>query len=432
MPDTRSLRTHRDFRLFFFGQFISLLGSWMQGVAQAWLVYRLTKSELTLGAVAFAANLPVLLLAPVAGWVADRYPRRTVVIATHLLSMAQAIVLASLTLTGAIRVEHVFMLAVVFGISNAFEMPARHTLVGDLVGREDLANAIALNSSMINVTRIIGPAVAGWVVLTLGEGLCFGINALSFVAALVTLVMLRVRPVAAPPGKRDGPLRQMIDGFNWIARKRPIAGLLVLLTAVSFMAMPYMVLLPVFAKELGSMKDALWQPGGEVALGLLSSMAGIGALVGALALSSRRGVEGLGGLVVRSALIAGVSLIVFALSHSLLLSMVLILPVSFALMRHMAGTNTLLQSMVPDSMRGRVMSFYSMMLVGMSPFGSLAAGALAERIGAHATVMFFGATGALAAAIALLALPRVRGEARQLLQATGAIATLPPAPIAPS
>lgn len=432
MPDTRSLRTHRDYRLFFFGQFVSLIGSWMQGVAQAWLVYRLTKSELTLGAVSFAANLPVLVLAPVAGWVADRYPRRTVVIATHLLSMAQAVALAALTLTGAIRVEHVFVLAIVFGISNAFEMPARHTLVGDLVGREDLANAIALNSSMINVTRIIGPAVAGWVVLSLGEGLCFGINALSFVAALVTLVMLRVRPAAAPPGKRDGPMRQMIDGFNWITRKRPIAGLLVLLTAVSFMSMPYMVLLPVFAKELGSVKDALWQPGGEVALGLLSSMAGIGALVGALGLSSRRGVEGLGGLVVRSALIAGVSLIVFALSRSLLLSMVLILPVSFALMRHMAGTNTLLQSMVPDSMRGRVMSFYSMMLVGMSPFGSLAAGALAERIGAHATVMCFGAAGAIAAAIAMLALPRVRGEARQLLQATGAIAPLPPAPIAPS
>jgi len=426
MPDTRSLRTHRDFRLFFCGQFVSLLGSWMQGVAQAWLVYRLTKSELTLGAVGFAANMPVLLLAPIAGWVADRYPRRTVVIWTHVLSMAQAAALAVLTLTGTIRVEHVFVLAVVFGIANAFEMPARHTLVGDLVGREDLANAIALNSSMINVTRIIGPAVAGWVVLTLGEGLCFTVNALSFIAALVTLFMLRVRPLPAPPGKRDGPLRNMIDGFRWVSSRRPIAGLLVLLTAVSFMSMPYMVLLPVFAKELGTAKGALWSPGGEVALGLLSSMAGIGALVGALALSSRRGVEGLGSLVVRSALIAGVSLIVFALSRSLLLSMVLIVPLSFALMRHMAGTNTLLQSMVPDTMRGRVMSFYSMMLVGMAPFGSLAAGAMAERIGAHATVMFFGAVGATAAIAAMLALPKVRAEARGLLQATGAIGPASP------
>lgn len=431
MPDTRSLKAHRDYRLFFFGQFVSLLGSWMQGVAQAWLVFRLTQSELTLGAVGFAMNIPVLLLAPLSGWVADRYPRRTVVIATHVLSMAQAAALAVLTLTDTIRVEHVFALAVVFGISNAFEMPARHTLVGDLVGREDLANAIALNSSMINVTRIVGPAVAGWVVLTLGEGLCFGINALSFVAALVTLVMMRVRPAPAPPGKRDGPLRNMIDGFNWIARKRPIAGLLVLLTAVSFMSMPYMVLLPVFAKELGNTEGSLWQPGGEMALGLLSSMAGVGALVGALALSSRRGVEGLGTLVARSALTAGLSLIVFAFSTSLLLSMVLILPVSYALMRHMAGTNTLLQSMVPDSMRGRVMSFYSMMLVGMAPFGSLAAGAMAERIGAHRTVMFFGFTGASAATIAWMALPRVRAEARQLLTATGAMARVTPPESAP-
>jgi MFS family permease len=421
LPDTRSLRRHRDFRIYFTGQAISLIGSWMQGVAQAWLVYRLTNSELTLGAISFAMNLPVLFLAPAAGWVADRYPRRTVVILTHVLSMLQALALAVLTLAGEIRVEHVFVLAVVFGIANAFEMPARHTLVGDLVSRENRGNAIALNSSMINVTRIIGPAMGGWVVYSLGEGLCFAVNALSFVAALVTLFVIHAPPAPPAPAVRESPLRQMADGFAWVRSKRPIAGLLLLLSVASFMSMPYMVLLPVFAKELGgvAVDGVRWPPGGEVALGLLQSMAGIGALAGALALS-RHGVPGLGRVVVRSALMAGISLVVFAISRSLLVSMVLILPVSWALMRHMAGTNTLLQTMVPDAMRGRVMSFYSMMLVGMAPFGSLAAGALASRIGAHATVMVFGGVGALIASVALFVLPKVRAEAQELLAASAA------------
>lgn len=427
LPDTRSLRTHRDFRIYFGGQAVSLIGSWMQGVAQAWLVYRLTDSELTLGAVSFAMNLPVLFLAPAAGWVADRYPRRNVVIVTHVLSMLQALSLAVLTLTGTVQVAHVFVLAVVFGIANAFEMPARHTLVGDLVGRDDRANAIALNSSMINVTRIMGPAMGGWVVLTLGEGLCFTLNALSFVAALVTLFVIAAPPAPPAPAVRESPLRQMVDGFTWVRSKRPIAGLLLLLSVASFMSMPYIVLLPVFAKELGNVAGSFWRPGGEVALGLLQSMAGIGALAGALALS-RHGVRGMGGLVVRSALMAGLSLVVFAISRSLFVSMVLILPVSWALMRHMAGTNTLLQSMVPDAMRGRVMSFYSMMLVGVAPFSALAAGALASRIGAHQTVMLFGGAGALIASAALLVLPKVRAEAQALLAAAGASPAVAAAP----
>lgn len=413
--DFRSLRTHRDYRLFFWGQFVSLIGSWMQMVAQSLLVYELTGSKLTLGVVAFCANVPVLLLAPAAGWVADRYPRRTVVIATHVLSMAQAVVLAALTLSGHIRVEHVYALAVVFGISNCFEMPARHSLVGDMVGRDDLPNAIALNSSMINSTRIVGPALGGWVVLTLGEGMCFGLNALSFVGALVTLLLIRP-PVPPAPEKRDGPIRQMLDGFAYVRSKRPVLVLLGLLTIASFVNMPYMTLLPAFAERLGNLAGSAWKPGEELAMGLLQSMAGIGALAGALSLAARRGSEGLEGVLTHSMLVAGIAVSLFAVAPSLPFALALALPAGWGLMRHLAATNTMLQSIVPDRIRGRVMSFYSWMLVGMAPFAGLAGGALGDRIGEQATVALFGVAGVLAALVVRVVLPTIREEARAMLE----------------
>ncbi len=402
--DLRSLRTHPDFRLFFAGQLVSLIGSWMAGVAQAWLVYRLTGSTLTLGAVAFASNLPVLLLSPVAGWVADRYPRRRTVVLTHLLSMAQAAALAALTFSGSVRVEHLFVLAVVFGIANAFEMPARHSMVGDLVGRADVGNAIALNSSMINVTRIVGPAVGGLVISQIGEAWCFLINAASFVAALVTLIRIRV-PDRTDARPSRGPVRQVLEGLSYVRSQPAIAGLLLLLGIASLVAMPYAVLLPAFA-------DLLAADRGASALGAFQSSAGLGALIGALLLASQTGTGGLGRVVVMSLMIAGLALIAFAGSRWLPLSMLLLVPVGFGLMRHMAATNTLLQTLVPDELRGRVMSFYSMMLVGLAPFGALAAGALAEGIGARWTVAVFGMMGASGALIALSFLPDLRPSVR--------------------
>lgn len=419
--DTRSLKGHRDFRLFFGGQFVSLIGSWMQAVAQGWLVYRLTGSELTLGAVSFAMNIPVLLLGPAAGWVADRFPRRRTVILTHVLSMAQAATLAFLALTDRVTVEHVFVLAVVFGIANAFEMPSRQSLVGDLVGRADLPNAIALNSSMINVTRIVGPAIAGVVVATLGEGLCFAVNALSFLVALASLLAIRV-PARARPLSTRNPFRQMADGLAYVRSRRPIAALLGLLALCSLMSMPQAVLLPVFAKELGAQSVfGLHPPGGPAALGILQASAGLGALIGALSLASKRGMHGFGGIVVRSAGISGLALIALSASPWLVLSAALLIPVGFGLMRQLAATNTLLQSMAADDMRGRVMSFYSIMLVGLAPFGALLAGAAAEGVGAHWTTAGIGGFGLLIALGAMRVLPGLRGEARELLRATGAM-----------
>lgn len=417
--DLRSLRDHRDFRLFFLGQFVSLLGSWMQGIAQAWLVYRLSGSELTLGLVATLQNLPALLLGPAAGWVADRFPRRTTILLTHVLSMLQAIVLAWLTLTDRITVPHILVLAVVFGVSNAFEMPSRQTLVTDLVGRADLPNAIALNSSMMNLTRILGPAVAGIIVASVGEGVCFSINAVSFLAAIGTLVVLKV-PARMRPRSLAGPLRQMVEGLRYVRGRKPVSGLLLLLGVGSFMAMPQLVLMPVFAKSLGAIPVLGWTPGGPRALGILQAALGIGALSGALTLASRRGVAGFGRIVAGSGLLQGIAIVVFAASNWLPVSTLLLVPIGFGAMRMMIGTNTLLQSMVPDEIRGRVMSFYSMMLVGISPFASMLAGALAEAFGARPTVLLFGVAGASACAYARLRIPALRAEASAMLAEAGA------------
>ncbi len=418
--DVRSLRTHPHFRLFFFGQLVSLIGSWMQGVAQQWLVYDMTGSGLSLGAVSFAQNLPVLLLSPAAGWVADRFSRKSTVLVTHVLSMAQATTLAWLTLTGRVTVTHVLLLGVVFGISNAFEMPSRQSLVGDLVGREDLPNAIALNSSMMNVTRIIGPAIAGVVVGALGSGQCFAINAASFIAAIATILVIRVPRRPRPIAPRS-PLREIVEGVGYVRAHRPVIALLVMIAVSSFMSMPQIVLLPVFAKSLAANPVFGWDVRGPLALGLLQSSVGAGALIGALSLSRRVGVRGFGRVVVTSGILAGISLILFALSPWLPLSMLLVAPVGFGLMRLMAATNTLLQSMTKDELRGRVLAFYAMMLIGVAPFTALIAGASAEAIGHRWTGVLFGAMGLAFSTYALTVLPSLRGEAREMLIAAGAL-----------
>lgn len=409
---------HRNYRLFFFGQLISLTGTWMQSVAESWLVFRLTGSSALLGVAAFAAQVPVLLLAPLGGIVADRANRHRVLIATQTVSMILPLTLAALTLSGHVRVWHVFVLASCLGIVNAVDIPARQAFVMDMVGREDLVNAIALNSSMVNGARVVGPSIAGLLVAAVGEGWCFLLNGVSYLGVIGGLLMMRVAARRASAGPH-APWRDIVEGFQFVVRTAPVRALLLLLGAVSFSGMPYAVLMPVFAEDI--------LHGGPKGLGLLMGCSGAGALVGALTLATRRGVRGLGTWVVTAAASFGVALILFSLSRVFWLSALLLVPVGMTMMVQMAASNTLIQSMVPDALRGRVMAVYSMMFMGMAPFGALWAGAVAERIGAPLTVAIGGVVCIGAAAIFGVRLPSLRPVARELIVAQGLAGGDPPA-----
>jgi MFS family permease len=399
---------HRNFQLFFSGQLISLTGTWMQSIAESWLVYRRTGSALMLGTVGFASQIPVFLVAPIGGIVADRYNRRHVVIATQVASMVLATILAILTLTDVVRVRYVFVLAALLGVVNAFDIPARQSFLVDMVGKEDLMNAIALNSSMFNGARVVGPAIAGILVARFGEGRCFAANAISYIAVLIGLLMMRVeRPAAL--ASAASPLAHIVEGFRFVRHTAPIRALLILLGIVSLVAMPYTVLMPLFADQV--------LHGGAQGLGILMGATGVGALLGALTLAARTGVKGLGRWVAFSCGGFALSLMLFALSRNFWLSAALLLPVGFCMMLQMASSNTLIQAMVPDSLRGRVMAVYSMMFMGMAPFGALLGGALADRIGAPFTVGL-GAVAGLGGAVWFgITLPKVRVEARRLIVA---------------
>lgn len=403
----RALR-HRDYRLFFGGQLVSLVGTWTQSVAQAWLAYRLSGSAAVLGLVAFSGQIPTFLLASWGGAAADRFPRRSILLATQSASMVLALTLAALTLSGSVAVPHILALAALLGMVNAFDIPARQALVVELVGREDLVNAIALNSSLFNGTRVIGPAIAGVLVARVGEGWCFLINGASYVAVLAGLAAIRARPAAAPRPE-GSTLARIADGFRYAAGARPVRALLLLLGVVSLTGVPYAVLMPIFAdRVLG---------GGAAALGILMGASGAGALAGALTLASRRGIAGLGRWVAISAAGFGSALLLFSLSRALWLSAALLIPVGFFMINQMASSNTLIQSLVPDRYRGRVMALYTMMFMGMAPFGALAAGAAAERWGAPVAV----ATGGLAAVMAALVfarrIPSLRADVRAMMAA---------------
>ncbi len=400
----RALR-HRNFQLFFSGQLISLIGTWMQSVAQSWLVYRLTGSALLLGSVGFASQVPVFLFAPLGGIAADRYNRRHIVIATQIASMSLASVLAALTLLHKVQVWHVFVLASCLGVVNAFDIPGRQSFLVDMVGKDDLMNAIALNSSMFNGARVIGPAIAGILVAKIGEGYCFLGNAVSYIAVIVGLLLMRVHSPAR--ASMASPLEHMMEGFRFVNRTAPIRALLLLLGLVSLVGMPYVVLMPIFADQI--------LHGGAKGLGILMGATGVGALLGALTLAFRSGVKGLGRLVAWCCAGFGASLAVFALSHIFWVSVVLLLPVGYCMMLQMACSNTLIQVMVPDALRGRVMAVYSMMFMGMAPIGALLGGALAERLGAQVTVAIGGAASVAGACWFALHLPKIRVEARRLI-----------------
>jgi len=416
----RALR-HRNFQLFFSGQLISLIGTWMQTVAQSWLVYKLTGSGLLLGSVGFASQIPVFLVAPIGGITADRMNRQKVVIATQTASMILALVLAALTLTHRVTVREIFVLAALLGVVNAFDIPGRQSFLVDMVGKEDLMNAIALNSSMFNGARVIGPAVAGVLVARLGEGWCFFANGVSYIAVIVGLLLMKVHSPAR--ASIASPFEHLMEGFRFVNNTAPIRALLLLLGVVSATGMPYVVLMPIFAdkilhgggQELASLIGA--HDLGAVRLGILMGAAGVGALLGALTLAVRTGVKGLSKWVTVCCAGFGVSLMLFSFSKSFWLSVLLLLPVGYFIMLQMASSNTLIQVMVPDALRGRVMAVYSMMFMGLAPLGSLMGGALSDRLGAPLTVAIGGLASVAGAWWFGTQLPKIRAEARQLIVA---------------
>jgi MFS family permease len=402
---------YRNYKLFFSGQLISLIGTWMQNIAQAWLVYRLTGSSLLLGLVSFAGQFPILLLSPVGGAVADRWNRRRIVIATQTASMLLAFGLSALTLTGWVRVWQVAVIASLLGVVNAFDIPTRQAFVVDMVGKSDLSSAIALNSSMFNAARIIGPAIAGVVVAAVGEGWCFFGNGVSYLAVIAGLSLIRVKANASAAEPPSMP-RHIAEGFRYAARTAPIRAILLLLGTLSFMGMPYAVLMPIFADKI--------LHGGARGLGLLMGASGIGAIIGALVLAARPNVRGLGRWIAYACAGFGASVILFSCSRNFWLSAALLVPAGFSMMVHMASSNTLVQTMVADEMRGRVMALYSMMFIGMAPLGALVAGAVADRLGAPSTVSAGGAACIAAAAVFRWKLGSFRAEARRLIAAQGA------------
>lgn len=410
----RALR-HRNFRLFTFGQSISLVGTWMQQVAVGWLVYRLTGSPFLLGLVGFVSQGPGFFLAPFAGVLADRYDKHRIVLAAQSVMMVQAFVLAGLVLTGHITIVWIVVLMAVLGAASGFDVPARQSFLIDMVGaREDLPNAIALNSSIFNAARLVGPAIAGLAIAVLGEGWVILLNAVSYVAVLASLLMMRVpRRAARAHGAVFG---HMAEGFRYAFGFPPIRSLLLMVSIVSLLAVPYTVLLPVIAREtLG---------GGPETLGFLMSAIGLGALSGALFLATRSSVRGLGRVIAGAALLFGGALVGVALSRSLWLSLLLLLFAGFGMMAQMASTNTVLQTIVDDDKRGRVMSLYTMAFVGMSPIGSLLAGLAAARLGTTTTI----AMGGVAAMIAALAfgrhLPVLRAQVRPIYERLGILPEL--------
>jgi MFS family permease len=411
---TRALR-HRNYRLFFFGQLLSLIGTWMQTVAQSWLVYRLTGSSALLGSVNFASQIPIFLLSPLGGAVADRHSRHRIVIATQTASMLLAAVLAALTLSGAVRVWQIFVLSSLLGIVNAFDIPARQAFLVEMTSREDLINAIALNSSAFNGARIVGPAIAGILVSLVGEGWCFFANAVSYIAVIAGLLMMRVAP-RKHLRIETSALHHVIEGLQFVAHTAPIRALLLLVGLVSLAGMPFSVLMPVFA-------DRILNAGAQ-GLGILMGASGIGALAGALILASRQTVRGLGRWIAMSAGIFSATLIVFAYSRYFWLTAALLVLIGFSAMIQMGASNTLIQSMTPDHLRGRVLAAYSMMLMGMAPIGALLSGVLAERIGAPATVAGGAVVCGMGAAAFAFYLPGIREEARGLILAQSA--AIPP------
>lgn len=385
----RALR-HRNFRLFFFGQSISLIGTWMTRLATTWLVYRLTHSALLLGLVSFTGQIVAALLGPFAGVWVERMNRRRLLVWTQVLGGVQSLALAALTLTHRITLPEILVLAALQGLINAFDMPGRQSFLLHMVeDRNDLSNAIAINSSMANGARLIGPAIAGLIVAAFGEGWCFLLDGLSYIPVVASLLMMRLKPGGAPAAHAS-MLEQMREGWDYVRTFRPVRTVLVMFSLVSLMGYPYSVLMPLFAGQV--------LHGGPATLGWLTGATGVGALCSAISLAVRKSVVGLTRMLQVAAAMLGAALILFGLSRVLWLSLLLMLFAGFGLLQTASVSNTIVQSLVPDDKRARAMSYYTVAFFGASPLGSLFAGLLAARIGAPHTVIVTG-TCCIAAAL---------------------------------
>jgi MFS family permease len=408
----RALRS-RNYRLFFTGQSVSLIGTWMTQIATSWLVYRITGSAWLLGIVGFASRIPSFLLGPFAGVWVDRWNRHQTLVVTQILSMLQSFALAGLALARIITIREIIWLGLAQGIINAFDMPARQAFVIQMVeDRADLGNAIALNSSMVNMARLLGPSIAGVIIAAFGEGYCFLIDGFSYLAVIGSLLAMRIAP--GKPRGADKPVwHELKEGWHYVTHFVPIRSILLLLAVISLVGMQYTVLMPIFAAQV--------LHGGPHTLGFLMGASGVGALGGAMFLATRKTVLGLGRVVPLASAIFGTGLIALGLSRFLWLSLLLMLFVGGAMMTQMASSNTILQTIVQDDKRGRVMSFYSMAFLGMAPFGSLLAGGLAHQIGAPRTVMISGTICIMGAAWFASQLSAMREVVRPIYRTLGII-----------
>jgi len=403
----------RNYQLFFAGQGISLIGSWMTQVATMWVVYQLTNSPLLLGIVGFTSQIPSLFLAPFGGVLVDRWNTRKILVITQVFAMLQSLALATLALTGIINIWHIIFLSLFQGVINALDAPARQTFVPEMVERrEDLASAIALNSSLVNGGRLIGPAIAGILIARIGASYCFLIDGISYIAVIAALLAMNLKPKKISP--KIGNVRQRLkEGFTYTLNSPLIRSVLLLLALFSLMATPYMTLIPIFATQILG--------GDAYTLGFLTSASGVGALIGGIYLSTRKSVLGLGKIIAFAPTLCGIGIIVFALSRTLWLSMLMLLIVGLGSILQISSSNTVIQTIVEDDKRGRVMSLFTMALLGMFPFGNLFAGILAERIGAPNTLIIGGIFCILGSFLFARYLPKIRRATRSIYQQKGII-----------
>ncbi|MCM3879864.1 MAG: MFS transporter [Vicinamibacterales bacterium] len=399
--------SYRNYRLFFGGQILSLVGSWISITATSWLVYRLTGSAFMLGVVGFAGQIPGFVMGPFAGAYLDRWNRHRVLVTTQTISMVQSFILAVLTLTGHITVEAIIVLNAVQGVVNAFDMPTRQTFLVTMISdRDDLANAIAMNSSMFNAARLVGPSVAGIIIAASGEGMCFLIDGVSYLAVIVALLSMKGLQLPLQPSHHASVTAQFVEGWRYVFGFRPIRSLMALLAFICLIGIPFSVLMPVFATDVLG--------GGPNTLGVLMTAVGFGALSGALWLASRRSVIGLGRIILVSTIVFSTGLVMFSFSRALWLSAGTLAVTGCGMMVMMASANTVIQTIADEGMRGRVMSFYTMSFLGTTPFGSLIAGALSARIGAPHTVLLSGVLCFGAAAWFSYELPAIRAVVRPI------------------